>query len=66
MTTQEKKLAAYNEAKEVCMSFINFKGDKRRMSYKRLERMVFEIAARRVNNFGKQLGLPSFNDLRGL
>jgi len=66
MTTQELQLEAYNESKEVCMAFINFKGDKRRMSYKRLERMVFEIAARRVNNFGGKLGLPSFNELRGL
>jgi len=60
------KLEAYNEAKEVCISFINYTGDKRKMGYKRLERMVFEVAARRVNNFGIQLGLPSFNDLRGL
>lgn len=66
MKTKEEKLEAYNEAKEVCVRFINFNGDKRRMSYKRLESAVFEIAARRVNHFGKELGLPSFNELRGL
>ena len=66
MTTQEQKLAAYNESKEICILYFEYKGDKRRFSYKRLERMVFEFAAPRVNNFGKQLGLPSFNELRGL
>ncbi len=65
MTTQELQLEAYNESKEVCMLFINYVGDKRKMGYKRLERMVFEVAARRVNNFGSKLGLPSFNELRG-
>lgn len=66
MTIQEQKLNAYNEAKDICMAYINYSGDKRRFSYKRLEKMVFEIAAPRVNNFGKQLGLQTFIELRGL
>ena len=61
-----EKLQNYNEAKEVCMLYIEYKGDRRSSLYKRLERAVFEIAACRVNNFGKQLGLPTFNELRGL
>ncbi len=66
MKTQEQKLAAYNEAKEICILFIEYKGDKRRFSYKRLERMVFECGAPTVNYLGKQLGLPSFYELRVL
>lgn len=65
MNTQEYKLQEYNESKELCMLYIDYKGDKRSSYYKRLERAVFEVAARRVNNFGKQLGLPTFNELAG-
>ena len=65
MTTKEK-LEAYNEAKAICERYISYTGDKRRMSYKRLENTVFEIASKRVNNFGRQLGLPTFNELRAL
>lgn len=65
MNTQEQKLQEYNESKELCMAYISYKGDKRRSYYKRLERAVFEVCARRVTNFGKQLGLPTFNDLLG-
>ena len=65
MNTQEYKLQEYNEAKEICMLYKDYQGDKRRMSYKRLERAVFEVCARRVTNFGKQLGLPTFNDIMG-
>lgn len=62
--TVDQKIEAYNEAKAVCDRYINYTGDKRHLSYKRLENLVFEIAAKRVNNFGKQLGLPTFNELR--
>ena len=66
MNTQEKKLQAYNEAKDVCKLYISYKGDKRNSFYKRIESYVSEVAACRVNNLGRQLGLPTFNELRGL
>ena len=60
-----EKLQRYEEAKAVWVLYRDYTGDKRRSFYKRVERSVFEIAARRVNNFGTQLGLPTFNELMG-
>ena len=53
---------AYNEAKAICFKYINFKGDKRRMSYIVLQRAVIECYMGRMTNFGKQLNLPTYLD----
>jgi hypothetical protein len=62
MTTQDQKLEAYNEAKENCEIYKNFKGDKRSFVYRRLSKNVVDVWMGRMNNFGKQLGLPTFNE----
>ena len=61
--TYEQKLEAYNEAKSICEKCVNYKGDKRRISFKKLERVVIDIYIGRMNNFGKQLNLPLFDSL---
>ena len=55
-----KKLEAYQEAKQICTSYINYTGDKRSFTFKRLQNMVLEVYMGRMNNFGKQLGLPGY------
>lgn len=62
MTTIEKKIEAYNEAKAICDSYINFKGDKRSSFYKRSQRAVMEVFAARMTNFGKILGMPTYTE----
>lgn len=61
--TYEQKLEAYNEAKSICEKCVNYKGDKRRMYFKTLQRGVVDIYIGRMNNFGKQLNLPLFDSL---
>jgi hypothetical protein len=56
------KLEAYNEAKEICSKYVSYNADKRSVVFKQLERSVFECYLHRMNNFGKQLGLPSYYD----
>lgn len=60
MATVEQKLAAYNEAKENCEFCKNYKGDKRSFIYRRLINNVVEVWMGRMDNFGKQLGLPTY------
>ena len=62
MTTTEKYQAAYNEAKEVCVAYKNFKGDKRSSTYKRLSVAVVDCFMGRMDNFGQKLGLPTFKE----
>ena len=53
------KLEAYNEAKIICEAYINFNGDKRSSNYIRLSNNVVIFSAR-MTNFGRQLGLPTY------
>ena len=53
-------IEAYNEAKAICESMHNYKGDKRSIVYKSLNHSVVELYMARMNNFGKQLGLPTY------
>jgi hypothetical protein len=62
MTTTEKYQAAYNEAKEVCIAYKDFKGDKRSSTYKRLSIAVVDIYMGRMTSFGKKLCLPTFKE----
>ena len=62
MKATNEKLEAYNEAVTICERFINYKGDKRRLAYKNLERSVVELFVGRMNSFGKQLGLPTYTE----
>ena len=62
MEANDKKLQAYNEAKEICFAYKNYKGDKRSQQYKTLERCVVDLFMNRMTSFGKQLGLPTFNE----
>ena len=61
MTTQEQQLAAYNEAKTYCEFYINYKGDKRRSMYIILSNGVV-VASARMTNFGRKLGLPTYQE----
>ena len=64
-TKEEKlkaKLEAYNEAKEICLKCFNYKGDKRTVVYKRLSHIVVDCYMWRMNSFGKELGLPNYNE----
>jgi hypothetical protein len=60
--TVEQKLEAYNEAKASCEVYKNFKGDKRSFTYRMLANNVVDVWMGRMNNFGKQLGLPTYNE----
>ena len=62
METKEEKLKAYNEAKEICSKYLNYKGDKRTVIYKRLSHTVIDCYMGRMNSFGKLLGLPSYTE----
>lgn len=62
MTTTEKYQAAYNEAKEVCVAYKEFKGYKRSRTYKRLSIAVVDVYMGRMTNFGQKLGLPTFQE----
>lgn len=57
------KLEAYNEAKNICERYINYTGDKRCFAYKVLQNSVVEAYMNRMNNVGKQLGLPTYLEL---
>lgn len=61
--TTEQLTAAYNEAKNICESYINYKGDKRTIYYKSLTHAVVDLYMDRMNNFGRKLGLPLFDSL---
>lgn len=54
---------AYNEARQFCEAYVNWKGDKRKSAYKQLQRNVVNLWMGRMNNFGKKLGLPLFSSL---
>lgn len=60
---QQKRQENYDEARMYCEMYINYKGDKRRWSYKQLQRNVLDLWIGRLNNFAKILGLPNYNDL---
>lgn len=60
MTLEERKLQAYNEAKEICEAYMNYKGDKRRSCYRRLAGSVHEVWKGRMDAFGKRTGNPTF------
>ena len=62
MKTLEEKMAEYNEAKTICEKYINYKGDKRSLLYKRLQRNVIECMAKRMTNYGKMLNLPTYTE----
>ena len=62
MKTIESKMEAYNEAVAICDRHFNYTGDKRKLAYKRLDRAVVEVYLQRMNNFGKQLGLPTYQE----
>ena len=61
--TTTTKLDAYNEAANICRLYNNYKGDKRSITYKSLQNSVVELYMNRMNNFGKQLGLPTYRDI---
>jgi hypothetical protein len=61
MTNQELQLEAYNEAKAYCEFYINYKGDKRRSIYIRLANGVI-VSSARMTNFGRKLGLPTYQE----
>ena len=54
---------AYDEARLYCEAYVNYKGDKRKLAYKQLQRNVVNLWMGRMNNFGKILGLPLFSSL---
>jgi len=62
VTTTEKYKEAYDEAKEVCVAYKEFKGDKRSSTYKRLSIAVVDCYMGRMNNFGTKIGLPTFQE----
>lgn len=62
MQTTSQHLEAYNEAKQICEAYKNYKGDKRSISYKRLQNIVIDVYMHRMNNFGSKLNLPTFNE----
>lgn len=62
MTTLEQKPAAYNEAKQECEKYINYKGDKRSISYKVLSHRVVDCWMNRMNSLAKQLELPTYTE----
>lgn len=55
-----KNLDSYNEAKKICDTYQNYKGDKRSFTYKQLDRAVNDVFMHRMNAMGKQLGLPGY------
>lgn len=57
---EAKKLDSYNEAKKICDAYHNYKGDKRSLVYKQLDRAVTDVFMQRMNVIGKQLGLPGY------
>ena len=61
MTLQEKRLEAYNEAKLICVCYKTYRGDKRSIYYKELERSVIDVYMNRMTTFGAILGLPTFH-----
>ena len=62
MATTASNLEAYNEAKDICAKYQTYTGDKRRASYKRLSESVSGYYRARMNNFGKKLGLPTYEE----
>ena len=62
MTTKEKQIEAYNEAKSICERYINYKGDKRSFVYRRLQNSVVDVFMHRMTNFGRILNLPTYLD----
>ena len=63
MNTATNKQEQYNEAKAICTQLNEYKGDKRRLSYKMLEKAVFELYIHRMNYFATQLGLPTYREV---
>lgn len=55
-----KYLESYNEAKSICIKYKEYKGDKRSLYYKNLQRSVVDIFMGRMTNFGNKLGLPTY------
>ena len=62
MNTQAEKFEAYNEAKKSCIAYNEFKGDKRSSAYKQLRSNVFSVWIGRMDSFGKQLGLHTYEE----
>lgn len=62
LSKEEIQLINYNEAKEICSSYYYYVGDKRRLGYKILCKSVIDIYMHRMNNFGKKLGLPTYQE----
>ena len=62
MSTTNEKLEAYNEAVAICEKYINYKGDKRSVLYKRLQHSVIDCFMNRMSSFGRQLGLPTYTE----
>lgn len=58
-----KELERYNEAAEICKSYVNYEGDKRRFAYKRLAHLVCDLYMGRMDHYGKKLGLPLYTSL---
>ena len=54
------KLEAYNEAKEECSKYVNYKGDKRSLTYKILSHRVIDLWMNRMNAMAKQLQMPTY------
>ncbi len=61
-TLTEKYTEAYNEAKNVCIAYKQYKGDKRSSTYKKLAVAVSDCYMGRMNNFGSKLELPTFEE----
>ena len=61
--SNNKILEAYNEAKDVCIAYKQYKGDKRSKVYKRLQHAVIIVYMPRLNNFSQKLGLPNYTEL---
>lgn len=60
MATVEQNITNYKEAKEECEKYINYKGDKRGVIYKRMSHDVVDLWIGRMNFLAKQLNLPNF------
>lgn len=57
------ELEAYNEAKNFISIYHNYKGDKRNIAYKNMQRRVIDVYIHRMNNFAKKLGLPNYYEV---
>ena len=60
LAANAKAIEAYNEAKDICSRYVNYTGDKRRLSYKMLQHAVIDMYMERMNAFAKRTNRPTY------